>query len=64
MELKPTEFTVFYISLHYSSCASALLLGFYIGQDFYNAGQRREVVQAADFLIKEARKLQTRVKII
>jgi hypothetical protein len=26
----------------------------YIGQDFYNAGQKREVVQAADFLIKEA----------
>jgi hypothetical protein len=25
----------------------------YIGQD-YNAGQRKEVVQAADFLIKEA----------
>jgi hypothetical protein len=26
----------------------------YIGQDFYNAGQRKEVVQAADFIIKEA----------
>jgi hypothetical protein len=26
----------------------------YIGQDFYNAGRRKEVVQAADFLIKEA----------
>jgi hypothetical protein len=30
----------------------------YIGQDFYNAGRRKEVVQAADFLIKEARMQQ------
>jgi hypothetical protein len=43
--------------------ASALVTAtqIYIGQDFYNAGKRKEVVQAADFLIKEAR-VQQRVR--
>jgi hypothetical protein len=40
-----------------TACASDLLPDLY-RQDFYNTGQRKEVVQAADFLIKEGRKQQ------
>jgi hypothetical protein len=47
---------------HCSSCASDLL-PIYIGQDFYDAGRRKEVVQAADFIKKAELKQQQKIEL-